>query len=482
LPNGTLLRIFPVVATVENRDDEDHSYSITWEADKQYWFDIVYDIAKDMDSKSRQVYMVDSEGGTDTLVIPRDANFTQVRDLWKRLLEVPYDAEIQMRSPNGEEFYWCLESSKDVKAYTFRAVDLHGDVRIFEGFSGFEADQISRILGIKMPPLSQCRSSPCRNLGPVIQYDAGVAPLGLRILREHALVWNLGGRILRAPQVTTWWLPYNLEAIMRYGHSVNTEIPEDPNEAEFPPIPWANEVTIRIKSHAAPKAPAAPLPANGSQEPPVPGLPSGWRGPALGQAPLISPAASALDSYNSPYSARTVEGQQEEPPDEDLQVFRGLSQKDEIVHKMISWTTLESFPLRVGISLQIQSPVNEEFHEVQLWEQTDTDQWIVEENHAAFVYSWLFERFTLRSTARAPPKGMPNSVQEVSVQTRRDGKFGYILFTPENSLASSTKEMDLQLMIEYEEGYMKVGMGEAYTIRMLVNEFWELTHKCNLGH
>jgi hypothetical protein len=70
---------------------------------------------------------------------------------------------------------------------------------------------------------------------------------------------------------------------------------------------------------------------------------------------------------------------------------------------------------------------------------------------------------------------MPESVEDVSVQTRKDGKFGYILFTPEDSTAEALKKMDLQVMIEYEEGFMKVGMGEAYTIRMLSNEFWELT-------
>jgi hypothetical protein len=35
LPVGTLLRIFPVEGTVDNQDDEDHSYTINWETDKQ---------------------------------------------------------------------------------------------------------------------------------------------------------------------------------------------------------------------------------------------------------------------------------------------------------------------------------------------------------------------------------------------------------------------------------------------------------------
>jgi hypothetical protein len=39
------------------------------------------------------------------------------------------------------------------------------------------------------------------------------------------------------------------------------------------------------------------------------------------------------------------------------------------------------------------------------------------------------------------------------------------------------KKMDVQAVIEYEEGYMKIGMQEAYTIRMLTYEFWEITQR-----
>jgi hypothetical protein len=78
-----------------------------------------------------------------------------------------------------------------------------------------------------------------------------------------------------------------------------------------------------------------------------------------------------LADYSSPYSGRTVEGQREEPPDEELQRFRGLSKKDEEVHAMVSWTTLESYPLKIGISLPIQDPVGGELHEGQLWEETE---------------------------------------------------------------------------------------------------------------
>jgi hypothetical protein len=70
--------------------------------------------------------------------------------------------------------------------------------------------------------------------------------------------------------------------------------------------------------------------------------------------------------------------------------------------------------------------------------------------------------------------GMPGPVEEVTVEVSKDGKAGYILFTPRDSLAAPLKKEPVQAMIEYELGYMKVGIGAAYTIRWLSNEFWAL--------
>jgi hypothetical protein len=89
LPKGTLLRILPVIGTVDDQDEEDHSYTITWEENKQYWYGIIYDPSKDRESKSKEIAMVDPADRTDTLVVPINADVFQVRDLWKRLLEIP---------------------------------------------------------------------------------------------------------------------------------------------------------------------------------------------------------------------------------------------------------------------------------------------------------------------------------------------------------------------------------------------------------
>jgi hypothetical protein len=115
-------------------------------------------------------------------------------------------------------------------------------------------------------------------------------------------------------------------------------------------------------------------------------------------------------------------------------------------------------------------------HEAQLWEETD-EEFVIEKNHAEFIYTWLSERFKLRSFTKILPERMPESVDEVVVQTSRDGSYGYILFAPLDSLAESMKKMDVQVVFEYGDGFMNVGMSEAYTLRMLIDEFWYLTRE-----
>jgi hypothetical protein len=252
---------------------------------------------------------------------------------------------------------------------------------------------------------------------------------------------------------------------MRYGHSVNSAIPENPDEAEFPPTPWPDEVTIRIKSQAPPQNPAAGDGLRGSS--PAPDLPPGWKGPALGQAGPISAEAAGLADYTSPYSARTVEGQPEEPPDEELLRLRGEARGDDKVHHMISWTTRKDYPLMVGISLPIPDLSIERATEAQLWEETD-EEWVITANHAEFAYMWLMDRLTSRSTQRMLPVGMPEAIDEVTVATRKDGKAGHIL-------SSTVAESETKILIEYDHGYMLEGTGNAYTIRMISEDFMVLT-------
>jgi hypothetical protein len=263
LPKGSLLQIMPTVGTVDDQDPDDHSYTITWEEDKQYWYDIIYDPSKDRDGHSKEIIMVDEFNRTDTLVVPANANAYQVRDLWSQMLELPDDVIMQVASGNGHEFYWTLEAARPEISFSFHSTNLRGNANIFEGSHHFRAEQLSRRLGIKIPPLTTCRVTPRRNHGPTIAYDGEVPQLSHKLLKTHRLSWQMDGKIFAAPEPTAWWLPYDRKAIMRFGNSVNCAIPPDPNMAEFPEEPWPADVMIRIKSSSSPLVAPSPIPAGG---------------------------------------------------------------------------------------------------------------------------------------------------------------------------------------------------------------------------
>jgi hypothetical protein len=184
-----------------------------------------------------------------------------------------------------------------------------------------------------------------------------------------------------------------------------------------------------------------------------------------------------LVDYNSPNQG-TENLQLEEPEDPELMRIRGTAMRGEMVHKEISWTTRKGYKLWIGVSLQINNPVGEHYHEGRLWEECPEDP-IIEANQAEEVCNWLCEKLKERSfTKDILPPEMPFHAEEVSVQTWRDGKSGYIMYTPLDSLVDEPmKDMDVQVRVEYEGGYMEVGMENAYTIKMLGDEFQALTQR-----
>jgi hypothetical protein len=193
----------------------------------------------------------------------------------------------------------------------------------------------------------------------------------------------------------------------------------------------------------------------------------------LGQAEPISADASGLANYTSPNQGQgTPPG--DLPPDPTLSALRGEDKKNEEIHAPISWTTRKDYPLLIGISLPAQYRVGEEFDEIQLWEETDEDL-IVEGNQAAVIYDWLTRRIVGRSTSQMLPADMPTAVDGVTVQCWKDGKNGCILFTPNDSLTVPVGVMEVQVMMEYHLGFTRIGMGNAYTIKMLSDEFEAVT-------
>jgi hypothetical protein len=90
------------------------------------------------------------------------------------------------------------------------------------------------------------------------------------------------------------------------------------------------------------------------------------------------------------------------------------------------------------------------------------------------MYTWLRDRFASRSMHQLLPAGMPETGEAFSVQTWKDGKAGYILFKPLSMIATAMADSETQVMVEYDNGYMREGIGNAYTIQILYDDFMAL--------
>jgi hypothetical protein len=153
LPKGTLFRIYPVVGTVDNQDAEDMSYDITWEEGKQYWYDIVYDIARDRNGKSKAITMIDHAGHAESFVVPVNASHQRIADLWRSVIEVPPNTHIFINTYEEKIFHWGYASSEDTVPLQLESPLMRWRVDIFPGPTQFEADQITRLIEVKPPPI-----------------------------------------------------------------------------------------------------------------------------------------------------------------------------------------------------------------------------------------------------------------------------------------------------------------------------------------
>jgi hypothetical protein len=151
------------------------------------------------------------------------------------------------------------------------------------------------------------------------------------------------------------------------------------------------------------------------------------------------------------------------------------AKKKEDIHAMISWTTRKDYPLVIGIGLPAKYQVGEDFHEIQIWEETMEDLMAEFSIQASKVYKWLIPRLVSRAPTQLLPDGVPHTVEEVTVQTWKDGKNGHILFVPNDSFSVPAGAMEVQVIIEYQLGYTRLGMGNAYTIKILAYEFEAIT-------
>jgi hypothetical protein len=416
---------------------------------------------------SQEIRMVDPFGRVGRMVIPTGGDIGIIGNMWKNLLDVSNTLTWDCARHNELECHWGYREGSAVSLISCILISNanRGLANIDDGSDASKADQMGRILDVKVPPFEK-RQVGIKDSRATTREQEEWIPLGLRVSMEHDLAFQMEGRPIEAPSVTSWWLPYNLEAVMRYGNSVNSDIPLDPDEAEFPPLPWADRVIIRTKSAAAPSVPPAPLPAGGS--PPPPGSPRTWVDVNLGHSPPISDASSGMVGYKSTNDVRAATDGQEEAIPEELADFRGWTGKDEEVHKLVSWTTLKDYPTHIGISLEIEDRVGDGSHEIQFWERVLDLPPI---GSAAEMYNWLVETLRSRSRSNRLPRAMPPTFEGIEAHTERKGDGGYIRFELEESTAAYMSDQPNAVQLEYGSRYARIGMGDTYTIRMLKNEF-----------
>jgi hypothetical protein len=219
----------------------------------------------------------------------------------------------------------------------------------------------------------------------------------------------------------------------------------------------------------------APFPAGGDPSglPSAPGLPTTWTGLALGQAAPISPDAAALVGYVSPNQSRPADGDLEE--DEELARLRGTARMDEEVGKLTAWTTRKDYPTLVGISLPIRDWVGEDYHEIQFWEETTKP--IMLEYPAAEMYDWLVNRLQGRAEHGILPSTYSTRSRDFQSRHIAMAERDELYTNYSTSWGGSMTDIPVRVQIEYPYGYAKLGMGEAYTLRMHAQEFWILTRK-----
>jgi hypothetical protein len=249
LPRGTLFRIYPVDVDIQRMGDDDHSYSFDWEEGHQYWFDIVHDHSKDPHDLCRQVRMVGSMGLTDSFVVPGAAQPADIAALWSKVIGYPPNARIGCYTRDSENYHWGYPDGTPAPTFVFTLCtpSQRFSFKAYTGSDMFRADQLSRILGVKIPPLEKARISRHPDGGTLIELDEEWVPLNSKIIRELELSWNVDGQLIHAPDVTDWWVPIDREATMRYGHSVDSSTPDNLDQAVFPPEPWSdNHLMIQV--------------------------------------------------------------------------------------------------------------------------------------------------------------------------------------------------------------------------------------------
>jgi hypothetical protein len=87
---------------------------------------------------------------------------------------------------------------------------------LFKGSEEFKAMQLSKSLGHKIPPFEQVEIMQ-QERHWTHRFHEDPVPLRSRILKENQLSFQFPMAMVRAPVISSWWYPYDSNAIMRYG-------------------------------------------------------------------------------------------------------------------------------------------------------------------------------------------------------------------------------------------------------------------------
>lgn len=127
---------------------------------KQYWWDNVYDPAFDMSgAQGAEIRMIDGHDRVERLVIRREMSVDEISTLWKRIKDIPTTIPVRVLKHSEENYYWGIgsESMNTELACTVITNSNRGNSQIYDGSNTFIGEQVSRVLGIKLPPLERCQ-------------------------------------------------------------------------------------------------------------------------------------------------------------------------------------------------------------------------------------------------------------------------------------------------------------------------------------
>jgi hypothetical protein len=177
---GAALRIYPVDGRITDRDNDDHSYNFEWNEGRQYWFDFVYDPLKDTTGNAKVIQMTDQWGRIDSLIVRKDATDADIIKLWSRGLEIPAGTTISLDTRNRYDFHWAFHRFPDRIPCRFVSTYDQANFSIIDGSHVFNAEQISRIMDMKGPPLVKCGISREDGGTVIIEYREEMQRLGLK--------------------------------------------------------------------------------------------------------------------------------------------------------------------------------------------------------------------------------------------------------------------------------------------------------------